>query len=222
MGRSRLNIAGGFDAEPVRPSTRMTTSNKAPQAKLKGPDKWGVTVWRCSRHDIDYRIKRAGGNGVCPLCEEQARTEKLREEMKKLSNANDVLKRDLGRVRAQLEYLDGMREAASELDDDDLMFLKEMLYRYKAKPDRVRVSQAVTRKKIKTPNGTAHRDDVVGWRVTYADVDPAEQREHVAKSVGGRMMALQFSEALKVTGLKGAMQNLNKALHQSMANADAT
>lgn len=223
MARSRLNISnfGAISPEPARPTTRMTTSTKAPQTKVSGPDKWDKSVYRCSRHDIDYRM-RGRLQPVCPLCEEQERTERLREEMSKLANANDVLQKDLNRVKAQLNYLDGMREAVSELDDDDLMFLKELVYRYKANPKKVRVKQALSRKKVRTTNGTAYRDDVVGWIVDYRDIPEPDVREHVAQSVGGRMMALQFSEALKVTGLKGAMQNLNKALHDSMANADVS
>lgn len=68
----------------------------------------------------------------------------------------------------------------------------------------------------------AYREEVCGWRVHYRDVDPPESVEHAASSIGGAMIALQFSEALKLTGLRGAMDMLHKALSRSMANADAS
>lgn len=204
---------------PPSPSRRMTVSGNAPQAKLRGPDKWGVTVYQCSRCDIEYKLKGAN-KPVCPLCDEKHKSQGIRDELKKVVNANELLRRDLDRARAQLTVLDGMRDAVSELGSEDAMFLKELVYRYRASPDDVRVSQAVRKRKIKTEDGVAVRHEVSGWVADYRDVDPPEATEHVASSVGGAMIALQFSEALKVTGLKGAMEMLTKALARSMANAD--
>lgn len=200
----------------------MTASGPAVQAKLTGPDKWGVSVYRCSRHEnVDYKVKGVA-KPVCPLCEEISKTETLRVEMRKLSNANDILQQEVGRLKMQLTHLDGMREAVSELNDQDQMFLKELIYRYRANPKQVGATQKIQKRTVRIKNqGTVVRHEVVGISVSYRDVEPVEQREWDASSVGGKMIALQFSEALKVTGLRGAMEALNKAMSSSMANADA-
>lgn len=200
------------------PSRRMTTGGKAPQAKVSGPDKWDVTIYQCSRCDIQYKIKGRNKKPVCLLCEEMSKNASLRDELKKVVNSNDILQRDLARAKSQLTVLDGMREALEELGDQDTMFLKELVYRYRSAPDDVRVSQAVRKRRIESKNGVAYRHEVNGWVVDYRDVDPPERAEHVASSIGGVMLALQFSEALKMTGLKGAMEMLTKVLAKSMAN----
>lgn len=200
-------------------SPRMTTSSKAPQSKVKGPDKWGVVHYICSRCDITYKMPQER-KPVCPLCEEKAKSQNVRDELKKVVNANDLLKRDLTKVRSQLTILDGMREAVSELGDKDAMFLKELVYRYRASPDKIRVSQSVRQRTIEVEGaGTAIRHEVSGWNVDYRDVEPGEVSKHDASSVGGVMLALQFSEALKLVGLKGAMEMLTKAMSKTMANA---
>lgn len=198
----------------------MTASGAAAQAKVTGPDKWGVAIYRCSRHDnIDYRVK--GSKPVCPLCEELKRSELLRQELKKVTNANDLLKRDLIKARSQLSALDGMREAVTELGPEDGMFLKEMVYRYRANPKQVKVSQKIVKRQIRVEGaGTAVRHEVVGFVVEYRDGEEPEFRSHAATSIGGKMIALQFSETLKMSGVKGAMEALMKAMASTMANAD--
>lgn len=201
------------------PSRRMTASGTAVQAKLSGPDKWGVSVWACSRHNnIEYKTKT--DRGVCPLCEEQAKNDIMRAELKKVTGALDLLKRDAAKLRMQLSSLDAMRESVSEVNDEDAMFLKELIYRYRANPKQVRVTQKIAKREIRTDNGTAIRHDVVGWDVVYMDGPEREFMSHAAKSVGGKMMALQFSEIMKLSGLPGAMTALMKALSGTMANVD--
>lgn len=204
------------------PSPKMTTGMNAPQAKVRDYDKWDAAIYRCSRCEIEYKVTRSK-KPVCPMCEEIAKNQTLRDEIKKLSNANELLKRDLAMSRSQLTVLDGMREAVSELDQEDAMFLKELIYRYRASPDDVRVTQATRKRRIEVEGaGVTYRHEVNGWAVTYRDVEPQDQVTHVATSVGGAMIALQFSEALKVAGLKSAMVMLTKAMSHSMANAEGS
>ena len=220
----RMNVRqNAMVQQPGSPrSPRMTTSTNAPQAKVSDTDKWGIARYMCSRCEITYKVTE-NRKPVCPLCEEKVKSQGVRDELKKVVNANDLLKRDLTKTRSQLTILDGMREAPSELNDKDLMFLKELVYRYRADPENVRVKQAIRTKKVQVDKGaakgTVHRHEVSGWVVDYRDVDPPEQREHNSSSIGGVMLALQFSEALKVTGLKGAMEMMTKALSKTMANA---
>lgn len=222
MGK-RLNVRNAPLAPgPPAVAKRMTSSGPAPQARMAGPDKWGITVYRCSRHEnVDYKVKGVA-KPVCPVCEEVSKTEGLRIELRKLANANDILQQELGRLKMQLTYLDGMREAVSELNDQDQMFLKELIYRYRANPKEVGATQKIEKRTVRIENqGTVVRHDVVGITVSYKDVAPPERREWEASSIGGKMICLQFSEALKVTGLRGAMEALTKAMSASMANADA-
>lgn len=187
---------------------------------MSGPDKWGISVYRCSRHEnIDYRVK-GSHKPVCPLCEEQAKTNQLRDELKKVTGANDLLKRDVSKLKAQLSHLDGMREAVSELSQEDAMFLKDLIYRHQADPKSVRVTQKIAKRTIRKEGyGTAVRHEVVGFDVEYRGFGEPEYVSHLATSIGGKMIALQFSEALKVTGLKGAMETLRKAMSDTLANA---
>lgn len=220
MANRRMNLPVKTNHSPSAASPpRMTTSMNAPQKKVKDYDKWGIAIYLCSRCDIEYKVARSR-RSVCPMCEEVAKNQTLRDEMKKLSNAHDLLKRDLRMAKSQLTVLDGMREAVSELNDRDAMFLKELIYRYRAAPDDVRVKQTTRKRRVEVPNvGVTYRHEVDGWLVNYRDTQPPTEVEHTATSVGGAMVALQFSEALKVSGLKGAMQMLIKAMSKSMANA---
>lgn len=199
----------------------MTVSGPSPQAKLTGPDKWGVSVYRCSRHDnVDYRVKGAA-KPVCPVCDERQKSDNIRAELKKVTNANDLLRGELGKLKMQLTYLDGMREAVSELNEEDAMVLKELIYRYRAAPKKVHAKQKVARRMIRVEGaGTAVRHDVVGIEIVYRDGAEPEPRNFAASSIGGKIIALQFSEALKVAGLPGAMEALTKAMSATMANAD--
>lgn len=222
MATRRMKPVQGFEATPRSASPRMTTGMNAPQAKVRDFDKWDAAIYRCSRCEIEYKVSRSK-KPVCPLCEEVAKSQTLRDEIKKLSNANDLLRRDLSSSRSQLTVLDGMREAVSELGAEDAMFLKELIYRYRAAPNEVRVKQGTRKRRIEIEGvGVTYRHDVTGWLVNYRDVEPVEEREYSASSVGGAMIALQFSEALKVTGLKGAMEMLTKAMSRSMSNADGS
>jgi hypothetical protein len=197
---------------------RITTSKNAKQKQTKPEDEWGNSHWQCSRCNIEYRTK--GDHGACPLCTQHAITAQLRDEVKKLSNASDLLKRDLSRLRAQLSVLDGMREAASEVGQEDAMLLKELIYRYRANPDQVRVTQLIRDRKGTVPGlGPAVRHEVSGWLVDYSDVEPTQRVTMFASSIGGVALALQFSEALKITGLKGAMEMLIKAMAKYTTNA---
>lgn len=202
------------------PAARLTSSGAAPQAKMAGPDKWGISVYRCSRHEnVDYRVKDPR-KPVCPVCDSDARVNQLRDELKKVTGANDLLQRDLQRLRTQLSHLEGMREAVSELSQEDAMFLKDLIYRHKADPDSVRVTQKIAKRTVRKEGyGTAVRHEVVGFDVEYRGGDEVQHVSHLATSIGGKMIALQFSEALKVTGLKGAMETLRKAMSDTLANA---
>lgn len=218
---ARLNVSKAPLAPGPTSTPRMTTSGHAPQHKLKEADKWGLSVYRCSRHsDMDYRVKD-GRRAVCPMCDMTGRYEQVRQELTKVTNANDLLKRDMAKLRAQLSSLDGMREAVSELSREDAMFLKELIYRYRANPKKVRVTQQLTKRKVHVEGaGTAVRHEVTGFDVEYRDGPVPEPISHTSTSIGGKMIALQFSEALKVTGLKGAMEALTRAMSETMANAD--
>ena len=216
MSWKRTGATTGYNS-PAPAQKRMTTSTKPPQVKVRDIDKG--SIFRCSRCSIEYKTSKKD-RASCPLCLEIDKVGRLQESMKEVVDSLDLHKKELIRLRSQLGVLDGMRDAVGELNDEDRLFLKELVYRWRDAPSEIRVTQATKRRKVEKPGyGTAYRDDVSGWVVTYMDVEPFNRVEHHASSIGGAVMALQFSEALKVAGLKTAMTMLTKALSEGLTNA---
>lgn len=173
------------------------------------------SAMKCGRCALIFILPR-GTKSECPFCEQERLIQELRTELMRQQQQYDLLATDYERARVQVDLVMAMREALSLLSQDDLGFLKQVLYRWK--DDRgvtVRVTHAPPvpgpgghplKGSSPMPNGLlalyrGNEDDIEQWKFA---------------SPGGVALAGYFDEALRINGHPHAMDMLLRAMNQHL------
>ena len=171
-------------------------------------------ILRCARCSLTF-VEQPGLVRECPACRQEQVIQDLRTEYMRLQQQYDMLSAEYERTRAHVDLVMAMREALALVDQDDLLFLKRVLYRWK--DDRgvnLRVTHAPppVGKDNKPVRGATAMPN--GLLVLYRGDDDAESWK--PSSPGGVALAGYFDEALRINGHPHAMDTLLRAMNQHL------
>jgi hypothetical protein len=162
--------------------------------------------FECGIHNITYEAARAG----CPLCESEREVNRLRGAMKDVHNQLKILTEQNLQLKVQTDIVSAIREAALILDDNDLAFLKSVLYEWRdQKSVALKTTHGPRKKKreIPPPNG---------FIAMPRNGDPYG---HLCTSVGGLAIAEYFDEATNTVGPANAMTLLVRGMANHLPGA---
>lgn len=159
--------------------------------------------FKCGIHNLTYISFRAG----CPACEAERETNQLRSAVQTLTNQIKSLTETNTRLKAQTDVVFAIREAADILDDDDLAFLKSVLYEWR--------DQKTAALKV-THGGKGRRQSPNGFIAYFRKGDPMG---HLCSSVGGLAIAEYLDEAINTVGPVEAMKLLVRGMHPYLPGA---
>jgi hypothetical protein len=165
------------------------------------PDK---KQFECGIHDITYMAYSAG----CPACEIQREVTQLRAAMKEVKNRLELFADENMRLKVQTDIVAAIREASLILDDNDLSFLKVVLYEWR---DKKSIGLKTTHGKRK--RGQRGNPPPNGFIAIPREGDPYG---HLCTSMGGLAIAEYFDEACNTEGPAKAMAFLVKGMHSHL------
>lgn len=160
-----------------------------------------LMTFECGIHELSYKSHRAG----CPACESERALRDLRRANQELSGKLEIAYGELQKLRVQTDIVSAIREAADILDDNDMAFLKSVLYEW-------RDTKSLA---IKTTHGAGlksrrgKRPAPNGFIVMPRKGDPYG---HICSSVGGLAIAEYYDEATNTVGGARAMEFLVKGM----------
>lgn len=169
--------------------------------------KWGqgstpsrtLKQFECGIHQVTYLAHTAG----CPVCDAERSVEKMRNALKDARNQLDLLTKENYQLKIQTDLMSAIREATQLLDDNDLAFLKAVLYEFRdSKSVALKTTHGARKKKRETPTAN-------GFIAMPRSGDPYG---HVCTSIGGRAIADYFDEATNSVGGAQAMTILVRAM----------
>lgn len=156
----------------------------------------------CGIHNVAYRATQAG----CPVCEAERDIKQMRAALKEVNGKLRVLSEENNKLRIQTDIVASIRQAASLLEDDDLMFLKEVLYQWR---DEKSLG-------LKTTHGTRRgrrRAAANGFIVMPRKGEPYG---YACTSMGGIAIAQYFEEATNAVGPAQAMTYLSRGMAEHL------
>lgn len=167
-----------------------------------------VERFDCGIHDITYSGLRPG----CPLCDSERAGRQLQEAVKELNNKLRMAVETIQKLQVQVDIVAAIREAVQLLDDEDLSFLKSVLYMHR---DQKSVALKVTHgARMKQRKGEYVPPN--GFIVMPRSGDPYG---HLCTSVGGLAIAEYFEEATNTVGPAQAMAFLVKGMAHQLPGA---
>lgn len=161
--------------------------------------------YACATHQVTYYVP-ANSRESCPVCMLNDQHDYLVEENAKLRNQVERLTAERDRLRIEVDVASAMKDAVDILGQDDFLWLKTMLYRYKI--DKT-VAFKVSHDKKKKP---------VGFMAIFK-VRGEEPVAYNCTSIGGFAMAEYYEEALNVNGTQFAMGLLMRAFWKHLPGA---
>jgi hypothetical protein len=179
----------------MRPIRAQSVSRKPPEPK----------VFQCGIHDLEYKAFRAG----CPACEAEREMHLMRGALQKVKGELELIAAENHRLKIQVDIVYAIREAVEVLGDDDMAFLKSVLYMWR---DEKSVG-------MKTTHGARKRGKQAppnGFIVMPRKGDPYG---HLCSSVGGLAIAEYFDEAVNSVGPAKAMEFLVKGMSAHLPGA---
>lgn len=180
------------------------------QGRTADQDSPGRTRYACSKCDITYYVK-SGPKPKCPVCEAQRRILELRNTMAAMRNQIEQLEGVNRRMAASLDLVTAMRDAVPLIGPDDLIFLKSVLYRYRAEASSIhlRITHGAAKRKSGRPPAN-------GFLAVLRGGDP---EAHTCTSIGGVAIAGYYEEALRASGVPTAMATIMRALNRTLSAA---
>lgn len=155
--------------------------------------------FECGIHDVTYMALRAG----CPVCEMEREVNRMRDALKDARNALSLVTEENARLKVQTDILAAIREAAPALDDNDMAFLKAVLYEF-------RDDKSIG---LKTTHGPKlKKRDIPSANGFIAMPRKGDPYGHVCTSVGGLAIAEYFDEATNSFGGAQAMTLLVRGM----------
>lgn len=160
-----------------------------------------VQSYDCGIHEISYKSIRPG----CPLCEADREIDSLRDALHKLKNEVAVLHEQNVRLEAQTNFVYAIKEATALLGEDDMAFLKAVLYEWR---DTKALGLKVT-----------HGGDDRQANGFIAMPRRGEPYAHACSSVGGLAIVEYFDEATNSVGNAKAMEMLVRGMADHLPGA---
>lgn len=157
-----------------------------------------VQTFECGIHEISYKSLRPG----CPMCELEREVLVLRDALGKLKNELALTHDQNVRLEAQNNFVFAIKEATALLDDEDMGFLKSVLYEW-------RDTKSLG---LKPTHGGESRE-ANGFIVMPRRGDPYA---HLCTSVGGLAIAQYFDEAVNSVGNAKAMEHLVRGMAEHL------
>lgn len=154
----------------------------------------------CGAHSITYSAFSAG----CPLCRVERELLAVREALLETKNKLEVVMTENRKLKADVDLIFSIQEAASLLDDDDMAFLKVSLYQWR---DKKTVGLKVTH------GGKGKKRSANGFIQMHRHQDPVG---YACTSVGGLAIASYFEEAVNSLGAAKAMEILARGLSKHL------
>ena len=159
---------------------------------------YAVQQFECGIHEITYKDVRPG----CPVCKLERQNEELREALMKLKNELSVTHDQNVRLETQSNFVFAIKEATALLDDEDMAFLKSVLYEW-------RDTKGLGLKT--THGGESHEAN--GFIVMPRNGDPYG---HLCTSMGGVAIAEYFDEATNSVGNAKATEMLVRGMAEHL------
>lgn len=197
----------------------------AMQAKHKDQDTDLATKYSCSNCRIVYYAAAA----TCPLCDAHSQMQEMRRALNEARTKLEAVTNANQRLKEAVDIGTAIRSASELLDDNDMVFLKTVLYQWKidrsVKMKLTHEGALETGVSAANPafsrkgRGSPKRYDQLhpnGFLAVYPDQDPAA---HTCTSMGGLAIAEYYEEALHTVGMEPAMQLLLRGLAKLMPGA---
>lgn len=171
----------------------------------------GMEPFDCGIHDITYKAYKPG----CPLCSSERENNQLRAAMKEARGKLEILHEQNQKLQLQVDIAYAIREAAELLDDDDMAFLKAVLYEWR---DTKSIALKVTHGGAKTSTSRDKRKPMPpnGFIIMPRQGDPYG---HICSSMGGLAIAEYFVEAQNSVGPAKAMELLVRGMSPYLPGA---
>lgn len=179
---------------------QMRPAYQSPNRKLK--------QFECGIHGLTYEAYRAG----CPVCEMEREVNQMRAALQEVRNQLERVTEENHRLKVQTDITAAIREAALILDDNDLAFLKAVLYEW-------RDSKSVA---LKTTHGTKGKKRGRGQRAPNGFIAMPRAGDpygHICTSMGGLAIAEYFDEATNTVGGAQAMAFLVRGMANHLPGA---
>jgi hypothetical protein len=178
------------------------------QARTEVQDVAGAVRSACSKCSIIYYTPN-GYTPFCPLCDAERRIRDLQAQILKAENAAEVARGETRRIQAHVDIVLAIREALDITSEEDLVWLKSVLYRW-------RDHKAAVQLKIlhAAPTGRNRNRKLVSPPPNglLADFKDGEPEAHLCTSIGGIAIAGYYGEAWRHSGQASAMESLYRAL----------
>ena len=172
-----------------------------------------ATKYSCSTHYVTYYMPN-GERALCPACDAEKQTSDLREALKESQNRAERLHEENRKLRLQTDVVESIKDALDVTGHDDLMFLKEVLYRWK-------IDRSIA---LKVTHGTSlgskkKKRDAQAPNGFIAMPRGGEPEGYACSSLGGLAIAEYFEEALNTVGSAQAMILLVRAMAKQLPGA---
>ena len=151
-----------------------------------------MTQTRCFVHGVDHE------SSTCPACEYAEEIRRLTDDLNQKNAIIRKQNKDIQQLRAIVDLEESFTQAAAVLGEDDALWLKEQLYRYK-------LDRNIALKVITADKGPA------GFMVLSRETMGREPA-HICTSIGGVGLANVLDEANSKLGPARAMDLMTSAL----------
>ncbi len=160
--------------------------------------------FECGIHSISYKSERAG----CPVCSAEREVQVMRRSLEQVQGQLEHAMTQIRALKVQTDIVSAIREAADTLGDDDLVFLKAVLYEWR---DQKSVA-------LKTTHGARIKRRGPGQANGFIALPRrGEPYGHNCSSIGGVAIASYFDEATNTVGPAKAMEFLVKGLSEHLS-----
>lgn len=162
--------------------------------------------FECGIHNITYEAARAG----CPMCASERQVNQMRSALKDAQNQLQILTEQNLQLKVQVDIVAAIREATQILDDNDMAFLKTVLYEWRdQKSVALKTTHGPRKKKREVPPPN-------GFIAMPRSGDPYG---HLCTSVGGLAIAEYLDEAINTVGPANAMTLLVRGMSSHLPGA---
>lgn len=167
-----------------------------------------IRHFKCSRCNIFYSFvpppTATRIDPSCPLCIQEVKAEQMRLAMQNSINRVETLEGQIRQLDSQVSFQRNFRDAVDLLDEDDRLFLKQVLYIW-------RRDKSVVMKVTHSEEGRP-----IGFLADYRHGEPEAR---TCSSIGGSAIAAYYDEALRALGSAQAMSILLRATQHLLPGA---
>lgn len=201
--RLHLNVGAGNLPMPTRSRGPRRPAEIPMQARTSDQDAESVaTRMACSKCQITYYVVK-NRKATCPLCDAEHRILELQAAMSGMRNQLEQAENSAARLKAAVDIVSAMRLAGDALGDEDRIFLKSVLYRFRAERGSIT---------LRTTHGGTERRPAANGFIAVPRI--GEPEAHLCTSIGGVAIAAYYEEADRTFGSAQALSTIMKALNQ--------